>query len=514
MRFSERIPTLIRFGHFLRSSLPGFGRFLRNFPRNFLSAMGRFLWKNLRRIVFAVACVVTLVALVFAEETYRTAKAWENYQAAANARGEKLTLTELAPRPVPDDQNFAMTPLLKPLFTDPNYPAQLKKRLEFTNESPGFGQRESGQRIDLEKWAKYFQQPDVLTALKKYDPEMAEISTALRRPYSRFPIVYDNAPDRPTNYYHLGPLLNLSKMFSLRSVAELAAGKSDEALADTLMVLRLSQATRDEPFFTARFNSDRILRLSLQIVWEGLAAHRWTDAQLSTLQQEMQKNDLLPQYLLAVEGVRTSFCDGLMWLSRQDLSERKKIFKDFQNGQELNSQVVPLLSLPRLAIYRALVVGNTWYESLFRVINVADHRFDLEQLWASMLESRRWTADNDLTPGDPYLGLFPAYDKVIPEFAYTQSSLDQAVVACALERYRLAHGSYPEKLEELSPQFIAKLPHDDVSGEPLHYHRTPDGQFILYSVGRDGKDHGGVVDPKNKWGYIDGGNWVWQYPAS
>ena len=66
-------------------------------------------------------------------------------------------------------------------------------------------------------------------------------------------------------------------------------------------------------------------------------------------------------------------------------------------------------------------------------------------------------------------------------------------MAIALERYRLAHGEYPDSLDALAPQFIAKVPHDVIGGQPLHYRRTSDGQFVLYSVGWNETDDGGVV---------------------
>jgi len=89
-----------------------------------------------------------------------------------------------------------------------------------------------------------------------------------------------------------------------------------------------------------------------------------------------------------------------------------------------------------------------------------------------------------------------------------------ARVAIALERYRLAHGDFPESLDVLAPQFIAKLPHDVINGQPLHYRRTSDGQFVLYSVGWNETDDGGEVGLTKK-GYLDisQGDWVWRYPA-
>jgi hypothetical protein len=91
--------------------------------------------------------------------------------------------------------------------------------------------------------------------------------------------------------------------------------------------------------------------------------------------------------------------------------------------------------------------------------------------------------------------------------------VDLARVACALERYRRAHAEYPETLEVLAPQFIEKLPHDITNGQPLKYRRSEDGQFVLYSVGWNETDDGGIVALK-KTGSLDSekGDWVWQYP--
>jgi hypothetical protein len=110
--------------------------------------------------------------------------------------------------------------------------------------------------------------------------------------------------------------------------------------------------------------------------------------------------------------------------------------------------------------------------------------------------------------------MLPALGNAAKKFAAGQNSVNLARVAIALERYRLAHGEYPESLAVLSPQFIAKLPHDIINDQPLHYRRTSDGQFVLYSVGWNGTDDGGEVG-FTKGGSMDvnTGDWVWRYPS-
>jgi hypothetical protein len=100
-------------------------------------------------------------------------------------------------------------------------------------------------------------------------------------------------------------------------------------------------------------------------------------------------------------------------------------------------------------------------------------------------------------------------------FAHGQSSVDLARVAVALERYRLAQGHFPEALAALTPQYLAQVPHDVIGGQPLHYRLTDDGQFVLYSVGWNETDDGGVVvrtAGRAEAQDFSQGDWVWRYP--
>ena len=66
------------------------------------------------------------------------------------------------------------------------------------------------------------------------------------------------------------------------------------------------------------------------------------------------------------------------------------------------------------------------------------------------------------------------------------------------------------------------MPHDVIGGQPLKYRRTADGQFVLYSIGWNETDDGGVVvnqKSRDRWDEssskvdISQGDWVWRYPA-
>ncbi|MBL8762053.1 MAG: hypothetical protein JNL50_12205 [Phycisphaerae bacterium] len=74
--------------------------------------------------------------------------------------------------------------------------------------------------------------------------------------------------------------------------------------------------------------------------------------------------------------------------------------------------------------------------------------------------------------------------------------LNAALLIIALERCRLARGRYPEKLDELVPEFLPGVPEDPYFEKGFVYERGDDpaakGTYTLYSVGDDGEDNGGL----------------------
>jgi hypothetical protein len=68
----------------------------------------------------------------------------------------------------------------------------------------------------------------------------------------------------------------------------------------------------------------------------------------------------------------------------------------------------------------------------------------------------------------------------------------------ALAAYRADRGAFPATLNELVPQYVARLPDDVFNDSPLHY-RLEDRGYLLYSVGANGRDDGGraLEDDKN-----------------
>jgi hypothetical protein len=54
------------------------------------------------------------------------------------------------------------------------------------------------------------------------------------------------------------------------------------------------------------------------------------------------------------------------------------------------------------------------------------------------------------------------------------------------------------KSDALVPDLIDRIPLDVMDGQPLRYHQSETGGYLLWSIGRNRIDHGGKSDPKAK----------------
>jgi membrane protease YdiL (CAAX protease family)/dsDNA-binding SOS-regulon protein len=84
---------------------------------------------------------------------------------------------------------------------------------------------------------------------------------------------------------------------------------------------------------------------------------------------------------------------------------------------------------------------------------------------------------------------------------------DALMATLAILRYEKTNNRFPENLEILvSEGYLDFLPIDPFSDQPLVY-KTDNGNFLLYSVGKDFDDDGGLHD--DKWGEEDGDYVFW-----
>lgn len=77
------------------------------------------------------------------------------------------------------------------------------------------------------------------------------------------------------------------------------------------------------------------------------------------------------------------------------------------------------------------------------------------------------------------------------------AQLRTARVGLAIQRYRLATGSFPDALSELVPAYLEAVPKDPFDDKELRYKKLETG-FVVYSIGEDGTDDGGKERPRKR----------------
>ncbi len=510
-----------------------------------------FSWKGVRVLVIGVASLVTLIALFYTIELWRGQRAWVACQREMTAKGESLELAAFVPPTVPNEQNFAMTPLLAPLFDflpggqTRRDPAAFQEASKFAPDLPhvpgGGPAWRMAKRTDWAAWQTALENATntaaksqaassaparsvdgakvalaVLDALKPTEAKLAELRAASQRPFSRFNIRYEHEDPAGILLPHLAPLKRCVEILALRSSAELALGQTEPALNDLNLCFYLTDAIQHEPLLISHLVRCADIQMLLQPVWEGLAARQWSEPQLQTLQKRLQHFDFLADSVRALKAER-AFGNAII----TQLRNKPETLAFLGEPNDRVSQPVPpacLYSLiPRGWFYQEQVSYNRLFQERgFPGTDLATRRVDPQ-----LVEQNRELLERSLRHGLAAIAdhrilsamLLPALGKVHQKFAFAQVSVNEATIACALERYRLANGRFPETLEALVPRFTDKLPWDIIGGAPLRYRRTDDGQFILYSIGWNAKDDGGEFALNQAKTNVENnqGDWVWRY---
>jgi hypothetical protein len=307
---------------------------------------------------------------------------------------------------------------------------------------------------------------------------------------------------------------------NLHGLAELDNDQTNGAFDDIKLSFRLIDASRTEPFLISHLVRLALLNLTLQPVWEGLAKHEWSDDQLVALDANLARLDFLADYETSLHAERAGQIAIIHFLQHQ--RSRDKL-KEFLNIVANNHNYQNVETLRNWLYY--FLAPNGWFEESKINLSRYSAEYDLpvvnadSQVISVSKDKLALTAATTETWRGNFIEqiLIPIPDwwgNSSEKFAYGQTCVNLARIAIALERCRLAHGEFPESMDSLVPQFMSELPHDIINGQPLHYRRTADGQFVLYSVGWNETDDGGVVvlDKSSSQGVnLDQGDWVWRY---
>ena len=461
---------------------------------------------KLWRTIIVLGGFTLLVAIFYAEENWRGKRAWENCKRELEARGEIVDWDKLIPPPVLDDQNFFKAPKMQEWFvnnwhSDTNELADRLRDVKFQAMTASVSTATN--LIQTADEAK-----DYLVWSDQSKPDFDLIGDALKRPYARMEGDYREPIIIPIPDFV--SIRVVAQMLSQRAHCYLLLGQPNKALDELTLLNNLRRTMEAAPSGKPITSIAMSINLAaagiyLNTISDGLHLHTWREPQLVSLQRQLKKINFAPIVAKSFELESATWCWTFKNLLRKypndpSLWQNLKHFR-FPWGNYMPSGWV-YQNMVTIAKLQSKLVDSTDFENG----TILPERIETERRQAKEIHNHfsfytflaRFATDADLS-------------KIWQTTAHNQTLVNEAQIACALERCHLAHGKYPETLDALAPQFIEKIPHDIIGGQPLHYRRTDDGKFLLYSVGWNEIDDGGQ-EPLTKGGVIDytNGDWVWK----
>ena len=224
-------------------------------------------------------------------------------------------------------------------------------------------------------------------------------------------------------------------------------------------------------------------------------------------------------------GLSGNACMTISRLHFEDLIprlSRAELAKTAQRLETIESRIVPLSEVIREEGYRSAASlrasmerernpiklfttlsggGSDWWETTWLSVQLA---FTNKQ---KMLDSQADYFNNMANDAQkPYVSLSagplpdgPLADLIYPEFTRSRRLFEtqNAIVyilqmEVALRRYFLDNLCYPTKLSELVPKYMQTISPDPFGNKPFVYRLISPNKYLLYSLGRNFRDDGGI----------------------
>jgi hypothetical protein len=491
----------------------------------------RIILRLLRRVAIGVgvsaAALLLIILLFYGYQNWRGQRRWAAFERQLKQQGQSLDFSRPLPKPVPDEANFARSPAFQTLLNRTDSLAKLSENLRLQSVSyPGAPQYanltlawNSQQFLPLADAAALLnsasprspmalrpynsQMPvdsnrtdaatDVLRGLEPFEAQMSALALSAKRPF--FQIATNRAAFELLDPRHPGleALEKAQRLFLLRASAALEVNRTAIAADDVLTSLRLAGLARQSSDIRSTHRAQGMLTAVLQPFWEGIIKHQWTESQLVSLQMQLAEFDLLSDYTNAVPRATLAYIESWQAASRSKRSHSS----------------VPIIGGYASFPMRPWQPRAWWLDNCIQLhqagqsaiarMDVAAGRIAMQVDWSN-LRGLPLDADTQILLQQPsWQGANPSL------VAFAQSAVNQAVIACALERHLLTRGQYPETLEAVRREFPGRIPNDPVRGRPMSYERVNDRQYILRSFGPNEVD-----DRKNR----ASDDWLWSFPTN
>jgi hypothetical protein len=320
-------------------------------------------------------------------------------------------------------------------------------------------------------------------AMEKVAPALEAARDLADRPRGRYVVTW-NADLISTLLPHVQQARDVALMFSLDALRKALDGDGDGALRSCRAALNVGRSLGDEPALISQLIRAGCGRMAVRAAERALAHAEASPPALEELQRALAEEAEAPCQLTGARADRVLTYEALLALCAGKVSRANYGMRSTVLGPTGDR----------------LLDGARARASQAEYLRYDNELVEIAKLPAEQQQERL----KALKPPPVKLPLLldvlthdqgPA--SVAWAFHRVKAELRCAAAALAAERYRLAKGHWPERLDDLVPDFLLAVPTDPFDGRPLRLRRTAD-VIIVYSVGPDGEDNGGRLDRKGE----------------
>jgi len=503
-----------------------------------------------KKILAGCAAALVIIAGSGVIHHLRVKGAVIRYTAELQAQGERLTVAESLPPTVPAASNSAAAFLS--LTTNFVYegPFATNGGSSMIMIAPGramagwaqpwFGDGTIG--IFSNTWREAF--ADLLS----HESELNCLTGIAARPALQFDTDYTNGWfESGSLMLHLPGFKQAARLLDAAAQCELRRG--DVAMASRYVgaELAITQGTTEDRWLITQLIRMATAHLSSESTWGLLQSRNVTEAELQALQHRWSSLEFLEAMERSLEMERAMGINAFQRTRTSGVDFERMAGHLFSvqlpvgQSEEETGFLRTRKAWARLKFHLAGFIWHYWSSYSSELEFLKQSQDILEQCRAMAADGNglrarsiheEFVSDNRIREPDGVWGvtgfkglraLFSAPGTNVLEKALRVETVRQlTLTAIALQRYQLMHGTHPERLKDLQPEFLKELPIDPMDGEALRYRRLDEGRFVLYSVGDDRRDDGGDPDWTDEGagrayppsGYRQVRDWVWPQPGS
>lgn len=353
---------------------------------------------------------------------------------------------------------------------------------------------------------------DLARWLADNEAALEVVRQAAARPRYYLPLVSFSDPPLLLDclFPNSAKLREVAKALCLRARLRCRQGRLSAAWDDVLTVHRLSRLVQQESLLISQLVAVAIDSLACD-AGRRLATRGAADAdQAQAALKDLQALPALRDIVDAIDrGERFFMCDATMMLSRGTVS-----LEGMSGGVAQKPSRMERV-FANLDWNEVLRINNRWYDEMVRAMRMprsAQREQAMGELHRKLIESMKletagavrivlyrlggWPTRKLLSRQIANLLmalLMPALERAVDIHQRGLMGLEVEKTALALACHKARHGRWPARLDDLVGESIQKVPTDVFTGQPLVYRIEGDG-YVLYSVGINGRDDGGLND--------------------